>query len=93
MKITKVGNHQAEIRIQHISMEKIDVPPSQRGLRNLTALVASIQRLRLLQPILVVPMGPRYRVLDGQRRYHACKRLAGRRSQQSFCPWMISLRI
>jgi len=73
--MTKVSNHQTEIRIQYIPMEKIEVPPRRRGLRNLTALVASIQRLRLLQPIVVAPMGPRYRVLDGGRRYHACQRL------------------
>jgi ParB family chromosome partitioning protein len=64
-----------EILIQRIPMRKIDIPPSQRKLGNLTGLVASIQRVRLRQPILVIRRGSRYQIIDGWRRYCAYKRL------------------
>lgn len=74
MNVIEIKQQHPETLIEHIPMRKIDIPPSQRKLRNLTGLVASIQRLRLRQPILVVRRGSRYRVIDGRRRYHACKR-------------------
>jgi ParB/RepB/Spo0J family partition protein len=63
------------ICIQQIRTEDITALTGRRELRNLTALIASIQRLGLLQPIVVAPIGSRYRVLAGQRRYHACQAL------------------
>jgi ParB-like chromosome segregation protein Spo0J len=63
------------IWIQQIRTEDLTALTGGRKLRNLTALIASIQRLGLLQPIVVAPIGSRYRVLAGQRRYHACQAL------------------
>jgi len=75
MNVIEIKQQQPETLIEHIPMRKIDIPPRQRKLGNLTGLVASIQRLRLQQPILVVRRGSRYQIIDGRRRYHACKRL------------------
>jgi hypothetical protein len=69
------GEKPMESVIQKIPLGKINLTNDQRPLRNLRELTASIQRLGLLQPILVAPRGPRYRLLDGWRRYHACDRL------------------
>jgi ParB/Sulfiredoxin domain len=63
------------ICIKQIRTEDITALTGRRELRILTALIASIQRLGLLQPIVVAPIGSRYRVLAGQRRYHACQAL------------------
>jgi hypothetical protein len=75
MTMTKTKAHQGEIRIQHIPMKKIDAPSGLRARRNCTELVASIQRVGVLQPIRVIRRGRRYRIVDGGRRYHACQRL------------------
>jgi hypothetical protein len=75
MNVIGIKPRYTETLIQHIPMRKIDVPPSQRKLGNLTALVSSVQRVGLLQPIVVTRRGSRYRVIDGRDRYHACERL------------------
>jgi hypothetical protein len=60
MNVIEIKQQHTEILVRQIPMAKIDIPPSQRKLGNLTGLVASIQRLGVLQPPLVIPKGPRY---------------------------------
>jgi ParB/RepB/Spo0J family partition protein len=64
-----------EICIKQIPIEEIDVPTGQRELGHLDELMDSIQTLGLLQPIVVIPEGPHYRLIAGSRRHNACKRL------------------
>ena len=71
MKMHKSNDQQREMRIQYIPMGKIDIPSGQRKSGNPTARVASLQRVGLLQPILVTPRGSRYLVIDGRDRYYA----------------------
>jgi ParB family chromosome partitioning protein len=67
--------HHSKILIQELPISQIDIPTGQRTFGNLTGLVASIQRVGLTYPILVTLSGSHYRLIDGWRRYHACKRL------------------
>src|SRR5215813_2518015 len=64
-----------EICIEQIPIGAIDVPAVHRELRDLEELMDSIQTLRLLQPILLIQEGSRYRLIAGWRRYNACMRL------------------
>jgi ParB-like chromosome segregation protein Spo0J len=75
MKVDRSKDHQKEILIQHIPVGKIDIPSGQQKSGNPTARLASIQRVGLLQPILVTPRGSRYLVIDGRDRYYACASL------------------
>jgi ParB-like chromosome segregation protein Spo0J len=75
MNIIAMKQQHAETLIQQISMEKIDVPPGQGKVGNFTPFVFSIQKLSLLQPIVVTRKGSRDPLLDGRRRYYACTRL------------------
>jgi ParB-like chromosome segregation protein Spo0J len=72
MKMGKNNDQQREMRIQYIPMGKIDIPSGQQKFGNPTARVASIQRVGLLQPIVVTPRATRYRVLVGLDLWHAC---------------------
>jgi hypothetical protein len=65
VKTTEVNNHQRGRLMQHISMRQIDAPSSERARRNLTELVASIQRVGVMEPIKVIRRGRRYRIIDG----------------------------
>jgi ParB/RepB/Spo0J family partition protein len=75
MKISNINAHQREILIQHIPLRKIDAPTSERAQRNLTEIIASVQRVGVQQPIKVICRGRRYQIIDGGRRYYACQRL------------------
>jgi ParB/RepB/Spo0J family partition protein len=75
MQTTNTKDYQREILIQHIPLRKIDAPTGERAQRNLTEIIASVQRVGVLQPIKVIRRGRRYRIIDGGRRYHACQRL------------------
>jgi ParB-like chromosome segregation protein Spo0J len=72
MKMDKSNDQQREMRIQYIPMGKIDIPSGQKKFGNPTARVASIQRVGLVQPIVVNPRGSRYRVLVDPDLCHAC---------------------
>jgi len=72
MKMDKSNDQQREMRIEYIPMGKIDIPFGQQKFGNPTARVASIQRVGLLQPIVVTPRRNHYRVLVGLDLCHAC---------------------
>jgi ParB family chromosome partitioning protein len=72
MKMDKGTDHQREMHIQYIPMGKINIPSGQQRFGNPTAHVASIQRVGLVQPIVVTPRDSRYWVLIGLDLCHAC---------------------
>src|SRR5262245_21659453 len=68
-----VGNqHPSRMRIQDLPIDQIEILPGQQKFGNPTARVASIQRLGLVQPIVVTPRDSRYWVLVDPELYHAC---------------------
>jgi ParB family chromosome partitioning protein len=75
MNITKSKDYQTKNLLQYIPLREIDAPTSQRARRNPTELVASVQRVGVIEPITVIRRGRRYRIINGERRYHACRRL------------------
>jgi ParB family transcriptional regulator, chromosome partitioning protein len=72
---TPTEDQRMERRPQQIRLSEIESPDGQRALGHLDALMASIQEVGLLQPIVVTGEAPHYRLIAGWRRYHACKRL------------------
>lgn len=64
-------------RIRMISVERIDPNPQQarNELGNIQELMASIQAKGILEPIIVRPVGVRYEIIAGERRYIASKRI------------------
>lgn len=71
-----------ELRLVEVLIDQIDPDPDQprKVIGELDELTESIRTHGLVQPIVVVPVdGGRYRILAGERRYHASK-AAGRTS-------------
>lgn len=64
-------------RIRMIDIERIDPNPQQARseLGNIQELMVSIQNKGILEPILVRPVGMRYEIIAGERRYIASKRV------------------
>lgn len=64
--------------VQPIQVNRIDSNPRQprRAFRDLEALADSLRRQGLLEPIMVRPVGDRYQIIHGERRWRAAQ-LAG----------------
>ena len=64
-------------RIRMIDIERIDPNPQQARseLGNIQELMVSIQNKGILEPIIVRPIGMRYEIIAGERRYIASKRV------------------
>ena len=64
-------------RIRMIDIERIDPNPQQARseLGNIQELMASIQSKGILEPIIVRPVGMRYEIIAGERRFIAGKRV------------------
>lgn len=64
-------------RIRMIAVERIDPNPQQarNELGNIQELMASIQAKGVLEPIIVRPVGVRYEIIAGERRFIASKRI------------------
>ena len=73
--ILESQSHPSSMRIQDLPISQIEIPLGQRPLRNLTGLVASIQRERLIYPIVVTRSDSHYRLVDGWFRINAYIRL------------------
>ena len=63
--------------VQSILLEKIDVSPFQVRMEygDITELAGNIKKLGLLSPILARPIGERYEIIHGHRRFMAFKHL------------------
>ena len=70
----------SETKVSHISLASIDPPPDvdrmEINLAGIDELAQSIQELTQLQAVLVRPVGDRYEIIFGHRRYLACKQLS-----------------
>lgn len=64
-------------RIRLIAVDRIDPNPQQarNELGNIEELMSSIQAKGVLEPIIVRPVGMRYEIIAGERRYIASKRV------------------
>jgi len=68
-----------KIKLEHIPIDRIDI--SKLNVRKtepekgIGELASSIEEIGLQQPIVVYKKGDRYKLIIGQRRYHACKKL------------------
>ena len=58
-----------------IQLDRIDSNPAQprRRFEDLEQLAESIKADGLLEPIMVRPMGERFQIVHGERRWRACK--------------------
>src|SRR5262245_66386623 len=58
-----------------IPLEDIDPNPNQprQALGDRSELTASIREKGVLEPIIVRPIGSRYQIIAGERRYRACE--------------------
>ena len=83
MSARKPGGDEIEMNVQKyglvqsIPIEKIDVSPYQVRMEygDITELAANIKKLGLLSPILARPIGERYQLVHGQRRFMAFQHL------------------
>ncbi len=66
------------VRFDNIPLDRIDPPPlairQTMDLDKLDELKDSIERMGLLEPLILKPIGNRYQILAGHRRYLACVR-------------------
>ncbi len=62
-------------KIMKIQLDRIDPNPAQprRRFEDLEQLAKSIKADGLLEPIMVRPMGERFQIVHGERRWRACK--------------------
>jgi ParB/RepB/Spo0J family partition protein len=64
--------------LSNIPLDKLTVHPDnvrKKGTKNITALTESIRNIGLIQPLIVIPNGTGYMVVDGQRRLHALMKI------------------
>jgi ParB family chromosome partitioning protein len=72
-----IASRSAGPRLRMIAIERIDPNPQQprSELGNIQELMSSIQAKGILEPIIVRPVGMRYEIIAGERRYIASKRV------------------
>src|SRR5579859_4171620 len=76
------GGDQQRRAARELALDSIDANPHQPRRHfdgeDLTSLTESIRELGLIQAIVVRPIGDRYQIVCGERRYRACKALGHR---------------
>ena len=71
---TAIRTFNRELPIDQIDLSPDNVRKTKVGV-GLEELKASIQKIGLIQPIIVMRSGDRYKLIVGQRRWEACKAL------------------